>query len=125
MLKIEDDKFVTQIMYRCPEEKREFILGYIASFEGQGEAKRYKKNDPDFMYRDFWHDFKASVDGVTWTDGWDTQSGAIRKLLRHHNKCETWGFIRIIPCPQTFKKDWKELDYSKKYKQKKNAKNKG
>lgn len=125
MLEIEDGRFVTQIIYRCPEEKREFVLGYIATFEGQGEAKRYKKKDPDFMYKNFWHDFKASVDGVNWTEGWLTQSQATRVLLKHYGKDEIWGFYHIIPCPQTFKKNWKELNYSKKIKIKKNAKNKG
>ena len=112
MLEIEDGRTVTQILYR--DEEGEFILGYIAEFEGQGEAKRYKKSNPDFMYKDFWHNFKASWDGVNWTDEWDTQSGAVRKLLRHHKKDEVWGTTRIIPTPQIFHKYWKELDYSKK-----------
>ena len=124
MLEIEDDKFVTQYIYRCREEKREFTLGYVAQFKDQGEAKRYKKSDPNYMYRDFWHDFKASVDGVNWTDGWDTQSGAVRKLLEHHNKDLIWGFYHIIPCPETFKKNWKELDYTIPYKHKKRKKRK-
>ena len=114
MLEIQDDKFVTQYVFR--EDGREFVIGYIARFEGQGEAKRYKKSNPYYMYKDYWHDFKASVDGVNWTKGWDTQSGAVRKLLKHHDKCETWGFLHIIPCPETFKKNgWKELDYNEPY----------
>ena len=113
MLEIEDGRFVTQILYRG--EGREFVLGYIAQFEGQGETKRYKKSDPHHMYKDFWHDYKASVDGVNWTDGWDTQAGAIRKLLKHHNKCETWGFYHILPCAESFRKHWKELDHNVEY----------
>lgn len=114
MLEIQDDRFVTQYMYR--EDGREFPIGYIAIFNGQGEAKRYKKSNPDYMYKDFLHNYKASIDGVTWTDGWSTQSQAIRKLLQHHGKDETWGFYHIIPCPQTFKKDgWRELDYNETY----------
>lgn len=111
MIEIEDGRSVTQILYRG--EGREFILGYVAQFDGQGEAKRYKKSNPNFMYKDFWHDFKSSTDGVTWSKGWHTQSGAIRELLRHHKKDEVWGTSRIIPTPQIFHKYWKELDYSK------------
>ena len=113
MLKIQDDKFVTQYLYRG--EGREFVLGFVARFEGQGKAKRYKKGDEHYMYKDYWHDFKASVDGVNWTKGWDTQAGAIRKLLAHHGKDLTWGSYHILPCPETFIKDWKELDYDVEY----------
>jgi len=114
MLEIQDDRFVTQYVFR--EDGRETVIGYIARFEDQGEAKRYKKSNPDYMYKDYWHDFKASADGVNWTDEWDTQSGAIRKLLKHHKKDEMWGFYHIIPYPETFRNaDWKELDYDEPY----------
>ena len=119
MIEIEDGRFVTQIVYRCRKEKREFVLGYVASFEDEGEAKRYKKNDPDFMYKDFWHNFKASVDGVNWSEGWITQSQATNILLRHHGKDEVWGSNHIIPCPQTFIKQWKDPDHNVEYKPKK------
>jgi hypothetical protein len=111
MLEIKDGRFVTQIIYRCHEEKQEFVLGYVATFEGQGEAKRYKKSDPGYMYKDFWHSFKASVDGVDWTDGWVNQTQAIGKLLKHHGKDEVWGSNHIIPCSQTFIKQWRDPDH--------------
>jgi hypothetical protein len=112
MLEIEDGRSVTQILYR--DEKREFILGYIAEFSAQGITKKYKKSDPNHKYKGFMHSFKASADGVNWSEGWETHTGAIRVLLRHHKKDEIWGTTRVIPTPQIFHKYWKELDYSKK-----------
>ena len=97
--------FVTQIIYR--KDGEEIILGYIGEFRGQGVTKRYRKADPNYMYKDFMHSYKASMDGKKWTRGWDTYSGAIRKLLKTHKKDVVWSMYHIMPIPETFKKQWK------------------
>jgi hypothetical protein len=117
MLKLQSDRFATQILYR--EKGREFVLGYIAEFPGQGVVKKYSKSDPHHMYKGFVHRYKATVDEVNWSSDWHTGSGAIRELLRHHGKDEIWGTNHIIPTPEMWSRDWKPIDYSKKLKKKK------
>jgi len=99
------DVFITQILYR--KDGEEFVLGYIGEYDGKGVAKRYKKTDPNYMYKDFMHTYRCSVDGVKWTTPWDTYSGAIRRLLKKYGKDELHGTSHIIPAPQSFLGTWK------------------
>ena len=52
MIDLTPDAFVTQIIYR--KDGEEIILGYIGEFVGQGVTKRYRKSDPNYMYKDKW-----------------------------------------------------------------------
>lgn len=104
MIELTPEAFMTQILYRDPETAT-MVLGYIGQFEG-GVAKRYKKNDPDFMYKDFMHSYKYTLDGVKWSRKWLTHSQAIRGLLKAHKKDTHWGGYHVIPIPQTFCKTW-------------------
>ena len=104
MIELTPDKFLTQILYRDKVET--IVLGYIAEYAGQGVAKRYKKSDPNYMYKDFMHNYKFSVDGVKWFRGWETYSGAIRGLLKKHGKTDIRADSHVIPTPQTFRKTW-------------------
>ena len=105
MIELIPDVFITQILYR--KDGEEFVLGYIGEYEGKGVAKRYKNTDHNYMYKDFVHSYRCSVDGVKWTIPWDTYSGAIRRLLKKHGKDTLRGSSHIIPTPQTFKGTWK------------------
>lgn len=82
------------------------VLGYIGEFVGKGVAKRYKKTDPEYMYKDFVHSYKFSLDGVKWSRKWLNHSQAVRGLLKAHKKDEHWGHYYVIPIPQTFRKEW-------------------
>jgi len=104
MIELTPDKFLTQILYRSKDET--IVLGFIAEYAGQGVAKRYKKSNPNYMYKDFMHSYKFSVDGVTWSRGWETYSGAIRGLLKKHGKTGVREDSHVIPTPQTFRKTW-------------------
>lgn len=105
MIDLIPDVFMTQIHYR--ESGSDTIaLGFIGEFKG-GVAKRYKKDDPDYMYKDFVHSFHCSKDGKKWSHQWDTHGGAIRRLLEWNGKDPKWGGYYIIPTPQTFIKQWR------------------
>ncbi len=89
------------------------VLGYIGEFAGQGVIRRYKKNDPRFMYRGFKYSYKFSLDGIKWSGRWLKHSGAIRALLKAHGKDKNFGHYHVIPIPQTFRKEWHETEEDK------------
>lgn len=111
MIELTPDKFLTQILYRNKEEI--IVLGFIAEYAGQGVAKRYKKSHPNYMYKDYVHNYKFSVDGVKWSRRWETYSGAIRELLKKHGKTGVREDSHVIPTPQTFRTDWYETEKDK------------
>ena len=99
VIELHDDRFTTQIIYR--DEDGDFVLGYIAEFPGQGVTRKNK-----LMYKGFVFSYKSSVDGVRWHRKWESRTGAIQNLLRHHGKDEMKGLYHIIPAPQMFPKSW-------------------
>jgi hypothetical protein len=101
---ITPEPFMTQILYR--ESGDTMVLGYIGEFVGKGVAKRYKKSDPDYMYKDFMHSYKFSTDGIKWSRIWLTHSQAIRGLLKACGKVGQRDEYHVIPIPQTFRKTW-------------------
>lgn len=100
-VKLKPHRFVIQIEYRG--EGQDIILGYIGEFNNGG--KRIKK---------FWHNYKATLDGVHWSTTWMTYTGAINYLLERHGK-PTTGMSRVIPHSQTFIDAWKPLDFCEEY----------
>jgi len=103
MVELNPEVYMTQILYRKDGETE--VLGYIGEFEG-GVAKRYKKGDPHYMYKDFMHSYHCTVDGKKWSRQWDTHSGAIRRLAKMQGKDVHTVMSHIIPIPQTFRKTW-------------------
>lgn len=97
--------FITQIIYR--ESGGDIVLGFIGEFEGQGVTRKYKKGDPDFMYKGFMHDYKISMDGTKWSRKWLNRTQAISALLEKHGKDPMQGHYHVMPIPETFKKGWK------------------
>ena len=113
ILKLTKNKFATQILYRG--EGKEMVLGWIAEFPGKGITVKYKKTDPNHMHGGFIHNYKCTINGRTWSKEWTTYSGAIRELLRLHDKDTMLGTSRVVQYPQTFKKQWKELEHNEIY----------
>jgi hypothetical protein len=97
------EAYLTQIQYR--ESGDAVVLGYIGEFEG-GVAKRYKKSDPDYMYKDFTHSYKYSTDGIKWSRVWLTHSQAIRGLLKVCGKTDQWAEYHVLPVSENFRKGW-------------------
>lgn len=97
------EPFMTQIQFR--EDGGTILLGYIGEFEG-GVAKRYKKSDPDYMYKDFVHSYKHSIDGIKWSRGWLTHGQAIRALLKKCGKTDQWAEYHVLPVSGNFRKGW-------------------
>lgn len=108
-VKLKSHRFVTQIEYR---DDRKIIIGWIGEFLNGGKTVIYSKDDPNYMYKGFWHNYKATLDGVHWSRTWMTYSGAIRYLIGRHGFDVQQGLSRIVPYPQTFLSTWKPLDYN-------------
>ncbi len=112
-MKLKPHRFVSQIEYRG--EGKKIILGWIGEFQDGGIRFNYAKDDPNYMFKNFLHQFKATLDGVHWSRTWMTYSGAIRYLLNRHGKDVQQGISKIIPYPETFLDTWKPLDYCEEY----------
>lgn len=107
-MKIKPSRFVTQIEYRG--EGKKIILGWIGNFKETTDKNQ--PTDEDGYYR---LTYKSTIDGIHWSRTWTSYNGAIEQLLIKHGKDPIQGGNHIVPTPETFRKDWKPLDYCEDY----------
>jgi hypothetical protein len=100
------DIFQTQLIYRKGEV--EFVLGYVAEFAGEGVIRKYKKSDPNYMYKGFRHSYKwrRGVGQVPWSRKWCTHTQAVEALLIVNDLDPIWGSYHVVPIPEKFKNQW-------------------